>query len=261
MAYFNPRTPCGVRPRAAGRSSSKDKQFQSTHPVRGATRAVFPARRRPHISIHAPRAGCDVVGGSCHAQGRISIHAPRAGCDFCEIFKNCQIIHFNPRTPCGVRPYLARPCILEFLFQSTHPVRGATWFANRVRRNGLFQSTHPVRGATAEAHRCRKAERISIHAPRAGCDVGVASRCADRGRFQSTHPVRGATANMYNLVCSYFCNFTKSDVCLLTLYLFYHAISTENVVFSRFSAVRSAPGIHVRSRFAPRQSISSPSGA
>ena len=126
MAYFNPRTPCGVRPRAAGRSSSKDKQFQSTHPVRGATRAVFPARRRPHISIHAPRAGCDVVGGSCHAQGRISIHAPRAGCDFCEIFKNCQIIHFNPRTPCGVRPYLARPCILEFLFQSTHPVRGAT---------------------------------------------------------------------------------------------------------------------------------------
>lgn len=82
-----------------------------------------------------------------------------------------------------------------------------------------------------------------------------------RHLFQSTHPVRGATANMYNLVCSYFCNFTKSDVCLLTLYLFYHAISTENVVFSRFSAVRSAPGIHVRSRFAPRQSISSPSGA
>ena len=142
-----------------------------------------------------------------------------------------------------------------------------------------------MRGAT-KGYLAKELRRrgISIHAPRAGCDAGVinniavtvefqsthpvrgATKGADGapgkdGAFQSTHPVRGATANMYNLVCSYFCNFTKSDVCLLTLYLFYHAISTENVVFSRFSAVRSAPGIHVRSRFAPRQSISSPSGA
>ena len=195
MAYFNPRTPCGVRPRAAGRSSSKDKQFQSTHPVRGATRAVFPARRRPHISIHAPRAGCD------HTLPDLVFWS----------------FYFNPRTPCGVR--------LHFL------------------------TSIKARG------------KISIHAPRAGCDIKDRILPCRSVRFQSTHPVRGATANMYNLVCSYFCNFTKSDVCLLTLYLFYHAISTENVVFSRFSAVRSAPGIHVRSRFAPRQSISSPSGA
>ena len=94
-------------------------------------------------------------------------------------------------------------------------------------------------------HGCgRRLRDISIHAPRAGCDCIVCDRCIGDWQFQSTHPVRGATANMYNLVCSYFCNFTKSDVCLLTLYLFYH------VVFSRFSAVRSAPKIHVCFRFA-----------
>lgn len=120
----------------------------------------------------------------------------------------------------------------------------------------------PRRGATHLIGDEHFTVGISIHAPRAGSDPEMSTRIfANSVSFQSTHPVRGATANMYNLVCSYFCNFTKSDVCLLTLYLFYHAISTENVVFSRFSAVRSAPGIHVRSRFAPRQSISSPSGA
>ena len=37
--YFNPRTPCGVRPRRAGRSRAPDA-----------------------ISIHAPLAGCDLAG-------------------------------------------------------------------------------------------------------------------------------------------------------------------------------------------------------
>ena len=148
--------------------------------------------------------------------------------------------YFNPRTPCGVRrrAYVAQR-IGSFI--SIHAPRAGCDKATLQRScaDAAFQSTHPVRGATKFAEFKRQMQ----------------------GKFQSTHPVRGATANMYNLVCSYFCNFTKSDVCLLTLYLFYHAISTENVVFSRFSAVRSAPNIHVCFRFAPCQSISNPSGA
>ena len=60
-AYFNPRTPCGVRP--AGCS------------VAGVHAA---------ISIHAPHAGCD-AGSDVHRIGgqAISIHAPHAGCDYC----------------------------------------------------------------------------------------------------------------------------------------------------------------------------------
>ena len=55
---FNPRTPCGVRPEAAQRLPTAWS-----------------------ISIHAPRAGCDVIGHKPGAGGVISIHAPRAGCD------------------------------------------------------------------------------------------------------------------------------------------------------------------------------------
>ena len=123
------------------------------------------------ISIHAPLAGCD---SSCRVGvllADISIHAPLAGCDW--FF----------------------PAVLNVgsLFQSTHPLRGATYrlypwtiddtdfnprtpcgvrplipaaFWSRQR----FQSTHPLRGATTcRFRRTRPAE------------------------FQSTHPLRGAT--------------------------------------------------------------------
>ena len=78
---FNPRTPCGVR------------RIGRLRPARG-----------PHISIHAPHAGCDfsrrnararfcrfqsthpMRGATCRRDNRtmtgvISIHAPHAGCD------------------------------------------------------------------------------------------------------------------------------------------------------------------------------------
>ena len=58
------------------------------------------------------------------------------------------------------------------LFQSTHPMRGAT--PGPVKRNGSqrqFQSTHPMRGATRKSRQAeRPAKPISIHAPHAGCD-------------------------------------------------------------------------------------------
>ena len=79
------------------------------------------------ISIHAPRAGCDNMGSMPLLQAsRISIHAPRAGCD-------------------SVPP---KAIISIETFQSTHPVRGATWDSCLHLRRG----------------------QISIHAPRAGCD-------------------------------------------------------------------------------------------
>ena len=102
-----------------------------------------------HISIHAPLAGCDSPHGAfqnkvvnfnprtpCGVRQRqelrsveateISIHAPLAGCDFSLITRALQSLNFNPRTPCGVRQ-----CKVFFvedskLFQSTHPLRGAT---------------------------------------------------------------------------------------------------------------------------------------
>ena len=57
----------------------------------------------------------------------------------------------------------------------------------------MFQFTHPVRGATFLLAYVVHGEGVSIHAPRAGCDMkGEATDDAAR-KFQFTHPVRGAT--------------------------------------------------------------------
>ena len=79
--------------------------------------------------------------------------------------------NFNPRSPCGERPRRVPRSTARSSFQSTLPVRGATWTATRKTTSTTFQSTLPVRGATA-IWRARK-WRIII--------------------FQSTLPVRGAT--------------------------------------------------------------------
>ena len=194
--------------------------FQSTHPVRGATRdSKLPPAAPSGISIHAPRAGCDqetpktpdTTQISIHAPRAgcdirhpqhhpgvkdISIHAPRAGCDAPHVPQCRRARHFNPRTPCGVRhgtgqaagvtaifqsthpvrgatqSKLARLKVIRE-FQSTHPVRGATHIAEKLDRPSGFQSTHPVRGATKILRGFAGYRRISIHAPRAGCDVQV----------------------------------------------------------------------------------------
>ncbi len=109
FVYFNPRTPYGVRP----------YHFAS------------PFGRKPRISIHAPRMGCDrrmitlPMGFDLQFQSThpvwgatfnwyfclacrwrlISIHAPRMGCDLMSV--------------AFIQNFLR-------LFQSTHPVWGAT---------------------------------------------------------------------------------------------------------------------------------------
>ena len=102
-------------------------------------------------------------------------------------------LHFNPRTPRGVRP-----------------VPSPTGWASLK-----FQSTHPARGATPHVGQRPVQQAISIHAPREGCDAPPHGSKSARGhfnprtprgvrrttgvylgipqRFQSTHPARGAT--------------------------------------------------------------------
>ena len=170
------------------------RRFQFTHPVRGATfrrpRDASPAE----VSIHAPRAGCDIrLLRQILVQSAVSIHAPRAGCD----------------------PQL-RLVYNKGLFQFTHPVRGATCiFVGANAPNGRFNSrtpcgvrlesvksdaplltfqfTHPVRGATPRASPAQPPPRVSIHAPRAGCDITTMIYYKLKEMFQFTHPVRGAT--------------------------------------------------------------------
>ena len=104
----------------------------------------------------------------------------------------------------------------NWLFQSTHPVRGATLGNQQTMQFAdIFQSTHPVRGATRFIGQHVLHSKISIHAPREGCDVSLpvlsmvafisihapregcdaaSARNTSTMEFQSTHPVRGATS-------------------------------------------------------------------
>ena len=101
--HFNPRTPCGVRQHLLGR------------------------QLRPGIiSIHAPHAGCDYRKKHIYFYFEISIHAPHAGCDSTCSSTAWTRIYFNPRTPCGVRQRAMPSLRSPMIFQSTHPMRGAT---------------------------------------------------------------------------------------------------------------------------------------
>ena len=150
------------------------REFQSTHPMRGATssqvgdlnlmgnfnpRTPCGVRRYvvkkqygvSRISIHAPHAGCDAERlGLDVMTPEISIHAPHEGCD-----------------PTPPQPVYLLSCI------SIHaPHAGCD---NIIRCLSLRQTTNfnprtPC-GVRHRLRRVRSAEvRISIHAPHAGCD-------------------------------------------------------------------------------------------
>jgi len=124
-----------------------ERKFQSTPPVRGATRGMAERKLRASVSIHAPRAGSD---------RRSRVQRSWGDC-------------FNPRPPCGERPSGPGVGSTPGPFQSTPPVRGATLRPRSPDQVWRFQSTPPVRGATWITG-CLSRHGVSIHAPRAGSD-------------------------------------------------------------------------------------------
>ena len=106
--------------------------------------------------------------------------------------------YFNPRTPRGVRRQ--RVCTISMGNRNFNPrtPRGVRHGGDCLNINDkLFQSTHPARGATHRHIQGRQYSKISIHAPREGCDSSGLTRCAISHVFQSTHPARGATVFWY----------------------------------------------------------------
>ena len=170
--------------------------FQSTRPIRGATRGTEPCRsvrsnfnpRAPYgarlhrtslhfllcgISIHAPRTGRDRLYRYFWPSAlQISIHAPRTGRDYIVRLLCVQVNwHFNPRAPYGAR-LGAHPQGRRLYHISIHAPRTGRDKTVTVSHNadGTFQSTRPIRGATARG-------KVRQH--------GLI--------FQSTRPIRGAT--------------------------------------------------------------------
>ena len=78
-------------------------------------------------------------------------------------------------------------------FQSTHPMRDATFPTLEQTTSKGFQSTHPMRDATAMRNALIVNDDISIHASHAGCDTTAEPFRLTPEQFQSTHPMRDAT--------------------------------------------------------------------
>ena len=100
---FNPRSPCGERRYRAKVTVGKDI-FQSTLPVRGATRRCTKKQciaSKFQSTLPVRGATMDRRGAACISG--ISIHAPRAGSDMPDIRKTHRYDDFNPRSPCGER--------------------------------------------------------------------------------------------------------------------------------------------------------------
>ena len=103
---FNPRTPCGVRRDGTPDEFDSKDNFNPRTPC--GVRLGFFVSARVLDAHFNPRTPCGVRPARKKAEARyfdISIHAPHAGCDL------------------SVR----MGATALALFQSTHPMRGATW--------------------------------------------------------------------------------------------------------------------------------------
>ena len=102
---------------------------------------------------------------------KISIHAARVGCDNIKGGDSLKIMHFNPRSPSGLRRRLARrnKCLIDFNPRSPSGLR-----------------------LIADSQRIY-CEVISIHAARVGCDQFLIFPIAAAQAFQSTQPEWAAT--------------------------------------------------------------------
>ena len=202
-AGFNPRPPCGER-RANGRGPDFAHQFQSTPPVRGATErlcrfgcrqefqstppvrgATFASLRSSDfstVSIHAPRAGSDV----CHYSGPIASQGfnPRPPCGErrCCLFRGRRCGRFNPRPPCGERRSTWRGSATHGCFNPRPPC-GERLFHSFLQLCILCVSIHAPRAGSDVGTNVTEASKVvSIHAPRAGSDrPGNSGQPGNRG--------------------------------------------------------------------------------
>ena len=94
--------------------------------MKAATAKLDELQTEIDISIHAAREGGDNQHPPTARHLRISIHAAREGGDECT----------------------HQPIQVLIVFQSTPPVKAATWMLTRLGLKGKFQSTPPVKAAT-----------------------------------------------------------------------------------------------------------------
>ena len=175
---FNPRSPCGERHVVLG-SRHVHGRFQSTLPMRGATRKLYDYYRRRFISIHAPHAGSD--GG---------------------VDAVCGVVRdFNPRSPCGERRSGFSFSVQVSPISIHAPHAGSDAFKEWLDAMGAISIHAPHAGSDTSSSCCAPGSP----------DFNPRSPCGERRdpdgerrrkmQFQSTLPMRGATSNRQDRPC------------------------------------------------------------
>ena len=165
--HFNPRSPCGERPRCYAFPRSRGN-FNPRSPC--GERLWTPRRWRASatsISTHAPLAGSDVPAEHGVRVGMISTHAPLAGSDIAPGIAIPAPRDFNPRSPCGERPLS--------LCLGGHEVED-------------FNPRSPCGERPPRSPDGRVGVRISTHAPLAGSDGPVPDGEVDWRYFNPRSP-------------------------------------------------------------------------
>ena len=125
-----------------------------------------------NFSIHTPHAGSDgnsrsVQSGACP----FSIHTPHAGSDTETLDFRRERVLFQSTLPMRGATFFQAYIHPVLCFQSTLPMRGATIMTILVFGTTYFQSTLPMRGATIQGlHIPQEYLDFSIHTPHAGSD-------------------------------------------------------------------------------------------
>ena len=193
-SHFNPRAPCGARPRTGFLPPTVD-QFQSTRPLRGATGGRNFLPPFSVISIHAPLAGRDEhTTVSPFTRSLFQSTRPLRGATAANAAFSVRPFYFNPRAPCGARRWSFVESSTKATISIHAPLAGRDLFGYADFTTPIiFQSTRPLRGATLSVTRLPMAQchfnprapcgarpppclascatsHISIHAPLAGRD-------------------------------------------------------------------------------------------
>ena len=141
--------------------------FQSTPPIRVATE-------------------CYLCGST---QNLISIHATHTGGDFHRSSAGRLYIYFNPRHPYGWRPWQRLKDTFLLAFQSTPPIRVAT-FIDRVSifKRPDFNPRHPYGWRRHTDRHPVEGVPISIHATHTGGDTVCHAHRTSIKYFNPRHP-------------------------------------------------------------------------
>ncbi len=211
---FNPRPPCGGRLTAI-RGESRNNHISIHAPRVGGDEFNPLINSKMQISIHAPRVGGDMAGVATYTNKNISIHAPRVGGDRAG-WRKCRAseisIHaprvggdvwfinggetehdFNPRPPCGGRPFVLRsrsPVRADF---NPRPPCGGRPARPRQRRHWAlhFNPRPPCGGRRKNIGSGDSRWAISIHAPRVGGDCWTTSPAPPPEYFNPRPPCGG----------------------------------------------------------------------